>query len=118
MAAPFMNSSSFIWTSSPNTVTPSILSHFPIEEFHPMIVLFTQLYYLTLDPLSITTFYNLTPSSTRQSSPMHTFGPIIAFGEILADLSNKTFPIIFGPLDNKSGLVYLYCSRIIYVPIR
>lgn len=95
---PFKKISSFTWTSSPNTVVPSILAHFPTVDFHPIIELSIQQWDLIKHPFKTTVFFNLTPSSITHPESIVTLGPIIALLETLASGLIKTFPKILGPV--------------------
>jgi len=56
-----MNTSSLIYTSSPQTDTPSILTHFPTTEDHPIIDSLIQLFEFMTEFFSKTQFFSLTP---------------------------------------------------------
>ena len=57
-----INNSSLNQTFSPDTVTPSILTHLPTVEFHPSIVSEIQLYSPITVFYSTTEFYSLAPT--------------------------------------------------------
>ena len=87
-------------TSSPITVVPSILTfyinknytHYPIVEFHPIILLSIKVFAFTLEPLNKQVFYSLTPLSTIQFSPTIVSGPKTADGCTFAEGCIITFP--------------------------
>jgi hypothetical protein len=70
---------------------------------HPIIDSLIQLFALITTPFNNTQFFKRTPSSTLQSGPMTTFGPITEFWCILAVVSTSTFPMILTPLAKTSG---------------
>ena len=94
----------FTSTSSPKTVTPSVLAHFPILEFQPTMVDLTQAWSLTWELANNTDLWILAPSPTTTFGPMVTFGPIKADGWILAVGSINTLPPwTYFSLHNFSG---------------
>ena len=83
--APLINNSSITWTSSPNTEILSILDHFPILDFHPIIDLFTQELSPISTPSNKAEFCNRTPFPITQLGPIETLGPIKQPFPILAE---------------------------------
>lgn len=65
MKLEFMNTSSFIYTSSPQTDTPSTLTHFPTIDDQPIIVSLSQLFAFITEFFSNTQFFSRTPINVQ-----------------------------------------------------
>ena len=82
---PFKNVSSLSYTSSPVTVRPFTLDHFPIVLFHPIILPCMSEYPSILVSERIVESYILTPGPITQFLPITTLGPNFADESTYAD---------------------------------
>ena len=102
MKLPFINTSSFIYTSSASTLTPSIRTHRPTIDFQPIIDCLMKASDLIWLQLRRQESCILAPFCTTHFSPMVTFGPMRASGCTFAVGWINTLPMMLPCVDPPS----------------